>query len=164
MLRPLLLCAVLAALPLTGCDSKPGASITINSSDSDGNVTMSDNGQSGEVALNVPGFSGKLKLPKLHLDGDDVDFNGVHLYPGSKVTAMNIGADNDNGTVHIAFDSPADPGTVRDWFQTRLTGAGFKLHDEGSGLAGTTDDDKPFAMQLTPDGAGHAKGEITVSG
>lgn len=163
MLRPMMLGLTLAALALGGCDNKEGTTITLNASDGNGAMALADNGQTGQVALNLPGFSGKINLPKLHLDGDDVEFNGVHLYPGSKVTGMNIDADHDNGTVHIAFDSPADPATVRDYFQTKLGGAGFTLHAEGSGLAGTTDEDKPFRLDLQPDGDGHAKGMITVS-
>jgi len=162
-MRYLALCAAAAALSLAACSDKPGASITLNAGDDNGTMTMSDNGQTGEVALNVPGFSGKLKLPKLHLDGNDVEFNGVHLYPGSKVTGMNVDAGGDNGIVHIAFDSPAGPATVRRWFQDKLTNAGFSLHAEGSGLVGKTDENKPFRLELQPDGDASAKGEITVS-
>jgi hypothetical protein len=161
-MRHLVLFALAGALSLGACSDKSGTSITFNADDDNGAMTMSDNGQTGEVALNVPGFSGKLKLPKLHLDGNDVEFNGVHLYPGSKVTGMNVDAGGDEGVVHIAFDSPADPGAVRGWFQSKLTGAGFTLHADGSGLAGKTDEDKPFRLDLQPDGSGHAKGKITV--
>jgi hypothetical protein len=163
MLRPLLIGLALVALPLAGCDDKDGTSITFNATDDNGAMALADNGQTGQVAVNLPGFSGKLKLPKLHLDGNDIELNGVHLYPGSKVTGMNIDAGHDDGVVHIAFDSPADPATVRNWFQGKLTGVGFTLHAEGNGLAGTTDDKKPFKLDLQPDGAGHAKGMIAVS-
>jgi hypothetical protein len=163
MLRPMMLGLTFAALALGGCDNKQGTSFTFNTSDGNGTVALADNGQTGQVALNVPGFSGKINLPKFHLDGDDVEFNGVHLYPGSKVTGMNIDAGHDDGTVHIAFDSPADPASVRDYFQSKLSGAGFTLHADGDGLAGTTDEHKPFKLELQPDGAGHAKGMITVS-
>lgn len=162
-MRPSLILLSALALPLAGCNDKPGASITLNASDDDGGVRMASNGQTGEVAVNLPGFSGKLKMPKLHLDGDDVELNGVHLYPGSKVTAMNVDAARDEGVVHIAFDSPAAPAAVRTWFQGKLTGAGFTLHTEGNGLAGRTDEGKPFRLELQPDGDGHAKGTITVS-
>ena len=64
---------------------------------------------------------------------------------------------------HIAFDAPADPAKVRDYFQGKLSGAGFTLNADGSGLAGTTDEHKPFKLELQPDGDGHAKGMITVS-
>lgn len=163
MLRPMLLGLALVALPLGGCNDKAGTSFTFNATDDNGTMALTDNGQTGQVAVNLPGFSGKLKLPKLHLDGNDIELNGVHLYPGSKVTGMNIDADHENGVVHIAFDSPADPASVRSWFQSKLTGAGFTLHAEGNGLAGTTDDNKPFKLDLQPDAGGHAKGTITVS-
>ena len=166
MLRPLLICvSAAAALALSACDSSDGTSVTLNASDNDGNgvVALASNGQTGQVALNIPGFSGKINLPKFHLDGDNVDFNGVHLYPGSKVTGMNIDANHGDGAVRIAFDSPADPAKVRDYFQTKLAGAGFTLHADGSGLAGTTDENKPFKLELQPDGGDHAKGVITVS-
>ncbi|HEU4960298.1 MAG TPA: hypothetical protein VFT56_07805 [Sphingomonas sp.] len=161
MLRPLLVLA-LVALPLAGCNDKPGASITLNAADEDGAVRMAGNGQTGEVAVNLPGFSGKLKLPKLHLDANDVEFNGVHLYPGSTVTAMNIDADHEDGVVRIAFDSPATPDAVRTWFQGKLTGAGFTLHADGDALAGKTNEDKPFRLELRPNSSDHAKGTITV--
>jgi hypothetical protein len=162
-LRPLLTGFALAALPLVGCSDKPGASITFNASDDNGAVAVSDNGQTGEVALNLPGFSGKVSLPKLHIDGDDVDLNGVHLYPGSKVTGMNIDADHNDGTVHIAFDSPADPATVQNWFLGKLNDAGFKLHAQSSGLTGTSESGQPFTLELHPDGDGHARGTIIAS-
>ncbi|TPG22395.1 hypothetical protein EAH87_00825 [Sphingomonas koreensis] len=165
MSRALILGLLIAAAPLAACNDKTGTSFTVNTTDSDGNTTVSADGATGQVSLNVPGFSGKLNLPKMRLDGNDFDMNGVHLYPGSKITTMNIDAKgNDQGVVHVAFDSPADPKIVRDWFQQKLTAAGFKLHADGDGLAGTTDENKPFSMQLTPDGAGRAKGDLSVSG
>jgi hypothetical protein len=163
MVRPMMLGLTLAALTLGGCDDKQGTSFTFNTSDGNGTMALVDNGQTGQVALNVPGFSGKINLPKFHLDGDDVEFNGVHLYPGSKVTGMKIDAGHDDGTVHIAFDAPADPARVRDYFQGKLNGAGFTLRANGRGLTGTTDEHKPFKLELQPDGDGHAKGMITVS-
>lgn len=164
MPRALLLGLVIAAAPLAGCGDKTGTSFTLNASDNDGNATVSADGKTGQVALDVPGFSGKIDLPKVQLDANDFDMNGVHLYPGSKVTTMNIDAKNHQGAVHVGFDSPADPNVVRNWFQQKLTAVGYTLHADGNGLTGTTDDKKPFSLQLTPDGNGRAKGELTVSG
>lgn len=165
MSRALILGLLIATAPLAACDKSDGTSFTMNTSDSDGNTTVSADGKTGQVALNIPGFSGKITLPKVHLSGDDLELNGVHLYPGSKITTMNVDAKgNDTGVVHVAFTSPADPQVVRNWFQQKLTGAGFKLRADGDGLAGTTDDGKPFSMQLTADGDGKAKGDMTVTG
>lgn len=171
MFRPLAATILLAAT-LSACDgSKGGTTISFNSSDSDGNVVASMDGNSGAVSINTPGFSGKINLPKLHLDSKDFEMNGVHLYPGSTISAMNIdahdggkpGKDDDEGTVRVSFASPAAPATVRDWFQQKLTAAGFTLSASGNGLVGTTDEKKPFKLDLTPDGADKSKGTITVS-
>ena len=164
--------ALVLTVTLSACDgSKDGTSISFNSTDSDGNVVASMDGNSGAVAINAPGFSGKINLPKLHLDSKDFDMNGVHLYPGSTISALNIdahsdgkaGDDDDSGTVRVRFASPASTTTVRDWYQKQLTAAGFTLSASGDGLVGTTNEKTPFKLDLSPDGADKSKGTITVS-
>jgi len=171
MFRPLA-AALILAVTLSACDgSKDGTSISFNSTDSEGNVVASMDGNSGAVAINAPGFSGKIHLPKLHLDSKDFDMNGVHLYPGSTISAMNIdahdggkaGDDDDSGTVRVSFASPASPATVRDWYQQKLSAAGFTLSASFIGLVGTTNEKKPFRLDLSPDGPDKSKGTITVS-
>lgn len=171
----LVLAAALLALPLAACDdNKPGTSISINAADDDGNTAAHVDGATGTVSLKTPVFSGSLKLPKMHLTADDFDMNGVHLYPGSTISGLNVeaqdnkagdnDADKDSGIVHVRFESPADPATVRDWFATKLNHAGFSVAPSGNGLAGTTDDKKPFKLDLKPADNGHATGEITING
>ncbi|MFA6112869.1 MAG: hypothetical protein WC729_02735 [Sphingomonas sp.] len=169
MYRPLA-AAILLATTLSACDdSKTGTSISINSTDSDGNVVASMDGNTGAVAINVPGFSGKLNLPKIHLDADDFEMNGVRLYPGSTISGMNVeshdeaGKSDDKDSVRVSFQSPAAPATVRDWFQQKLNGAGFNVVPNGNGLTGTTDEKKPFKMELTADGSDKSKGVITLN-
>jgi len=171
MFRPLAAPLLLVAM-LSACDgSKSGTTISFNSSDSDGNVVASMDGNTGAVAINTPGFSGKIKLPAVHLDSKDFDMNGVHLYPGSTISAMNIdahdggkaGDDDDSGTVRVSFASPASAGTVRDWFKQKLSAAGFTVSASGNGLVGTTNEKKPFKLDLAPDGSDKSKGTITVS-
>lgn len=164
-----LLIVALCALPLAGCgDGKDGATISLNASDADGNMVAGIDGNTGDLAINGGGFSGKIKLPKIHLDASDIDLNGVHLYPGSKVSGMNIDAhdhgqgSDDDGMVKISFESPARPDTVRAWFEEKLNGAGFHVKADGTGLSGTTDEKKPFTLDLTPVGSDHAKGVITI--
>lgn len=166
----------LLALPLAACDDgKPGATITINSTDSDGNVHAGVDGKTGEVAIDTPVFKGNFKLPKIHLDGANFEMNGVHLYPGSTISTMNIegrdhsdkdkgGEDDGDGGIRVTFDSPADPATVRDWFKDKLTKAGFTVTASGNGLRGTTDEKKPFALDLEPAGTGHSRGVISING
>ena len=170
MTRPLILAAMIA-LPLAAChDSGAGTSISITSNDTDNNMTANADGATGEVSLNLPGFAGKMKLPKIHLDGDSFDMNGVHLYPGSKITTLNVNAGDsgDNGDtdgiVHVGFDSPAAADTVRQWFADKLGKADFTLHQEGNALVGTTDDNKPFRLEMAPADASHSTGKIVISG
>lgn len=171
MRRSLLLLAI-ASLPLSGCGSptKEGTTISFNAVDSDGNVTAGVNGKTGEVAINAPGFSGKLTLPKLQLGSDDFELNGVHLYPGSKITGMNILAredkkgEADKSSLRVTFDSPASPETVRDWFADKLAKADFAIARDGMGLNGTDNEQKPFRLDLKPAANGHSTGTITAGG
>ena len=158
---------LLLALPLSlaACaKGGEGTSITFNSSD--GNTVASADGDSGEVKLDVPGFQGKFTLPKLQVTADNFDLNGVHLYPGSTIRSLNIDAgDHKDGGVRVAFTSPASPAVVRDWLMERLNKAGFRVSAMGNGLAGQTDEQKPFALQMTPAAGGKAAdGTIAIGG
>lgn len=175
MAKPIMLLALLSplALPLVGCSSdKEGTTISFNATDSDGNITAGMDGNSGEVSINAPGFSGKFSLPKMTLGAGDFSLNGVKLYPGSTITSMNIAAGNredggedggkDSGKVRVAFDSPADPDKVVEYFAQKLGNAGFTLARKGTRLTGTDDEKKPFTLAIQPAAAGHSTGVITV--
>lgn len=158
-MRALFLIALLAA-PLAACDVKEG----------DTTVRIDGNTSDGNFAIKVPGFSGNLKLPKMTLDASSVDFNGVHLYPGSTVSTFNVDASGDEdkdgskGKVRIGFDSPADPATVRDWFADQLGKVGFALKAQGNSLIGTDEDKKPFRLDFEPAGPGKTKGTVIAGG
>ncbi|AXJ96054.1 MULTISPECIES: hypothetical protein [unclassified Sphingomonas] len=153
---------LVAALWLTGCDRPgDGTSITINVADgnaSDGNMLGAIDGKSGEVKVALPGFNGQFKLPKVKLDAGDFQLNGVHLYPGSTIDAVDVGSGDG---VRVRFTSPAAAPMVRDWFQRRLTDAGFTLKTDGDGLSGRTEENKPFRLELDG-GADRAKGTIVL--
>jgi hypothetical protein len=164
MIRLLVLALPIALL--AACDGKDGTAITLNADSAEGNVVASI-GSNGQMALNAPGISGSIKLPAIKLDADDFDMNGVHLYPGSKISGMNIdGHDrpgrDDDGQVKVSFESPASPGTVRDWFARKFSDAGFKVTPSASGLTGTTEEGKPFRLDLAPKGTDHADGTILI--
>ena len=158
MLRSLLLVPLLA---MTACQKSEdqGASVTFNASG--GEVRGALGGDTGGIKVDLPGLKGELKLPKIDLDADNFELNGVHLYPGSKIETIDIRGDQ--GGLKLRFDSPETPATVRDWFLERLEKAGFRLSADGDALVGTDDDGKPFRMELTPDGDG-AKGTIAIGG
>jgi len=165
MIRRSLLAVPLVLLAACG-NGKDGTAITLNADGADGNVIASI-GANGQLALNAPGISGNIKLPAIKLNADNFDMNGVHLYPGSTISGMNIdGHDrpgqDDDGQVKVSFESPATPATVRDWFAGKLGSAGFKVAPSGSGLAGTTEEGKPFRLDLSPDGSDKARGTILI--
>ena len=162
MRRPVIL---LALLGLAACDRpEEGTSIRVDAEG--GNVLGAIDGRTGELKVDVPGFQGSLKLPKIRLDANDVDLNGVKLYPGSTIDGIDItGNEKGNGGgVRLGFTSPAAADTVRDWLGERLGKAGFALRRDGDGLTGTTDEDKPFRLEMRPGGKGRSTGIITLSG
>lgn len=157
-MRFLLMPVALLALPMTGCDrGGEGTSISINGNSAGASV----DGKSGEVKIDTPVFKGSFNLPKMNLTADNFDINGVHLYPGSRIADMNINARGEgDGVVSVKFDSPATPATVRDWFVKEFEKAGVKVSTDGNGLTGTTDD-KPFRIDLSPQGE-RAAGTVTI--
>ncbi|MEG3088049.1 hypothetical protein [Sphingomonas sp. PB4P5] len=154
---------LVAALALAACDDgKPGTSVSINAGD--GNMVAGVDGN-GQVAINLPGgFAGKIKLPKMKLSAENFDMNGVHLFPGSTISGLNVDAgDKGDGAVRVQFSSPATPSTVRDWFLDKLSKqAGFTITASGNDLIGTTDEKQPFRLDLAPDGADKSKGTIVI--
>lgn len=165
------LVATMTALMLTACSGGEGdgTSITFNGESDNGTAaTISTDGNSGAMKIDLPGFKADIAMPKLRLGAGDFEMNGVNLYPGSTITSMNI-TDGGNkgegsGGVVIRFAAPAAADVVRTWFGEQLRQAGFTLTAAGNGLTGTTDEGKPFRMDLTPDGNATSAGTITLGG
>ncbi|HEX8382242.1 MAG TPA: hypothetical protein VF592_02595 [Sphingomonas sp.] len=165
MRRPVLL---LALFGLAACD-RPQEGTSVSIDDGGGNVLGAVDGRTGEVKIDVPGFQGSLKLPRFKLDADDVDLNGVKLYPGSTIDGIDIrgdekGAGGGEEGVRLSFTSPAAAATVRDWLGERLKEAGFTVTPSGEGLSGTTDDGKPFRLEMRPGDAAASTGVIVLGG
>ncbi|MFV0922433.1 hypothetical protein ACR720_06015 [Sphingomonas parapaucimobilis] len=153
---------LLAALALSACDRpNQGTSITVNGSD--GETLASVDGKSGEVKLALPGFSGAFKLPKVSMEADNFELNGVHLYPGSTIRNVDVGNGRDKAFT-MTFDSPADPATVRSWFRDKMGEADFTLTDQGGALVGKTAEEKSFRLDLRPLGGDRSTGTITLGG
>ena len=152
------------ALLLAGCGGGEGegTSITLNATDADGGGVAA---KDGRVTIDTPVFQGSFKLPKIKLDADNFDLNGVKLPPGSTIGAMNIDGNpdgGDGGQLQVRFHSPLAPGAVRDWFAPKLEKAGYRLTNAGNALKGTTDEGKPFTLTLSAAGAKQSDGVITV--
>lgn len=158
-MRIILPLAAAAALTLAGCSKSndQGTSISIDT----GNGSASVDGRTGEVSLDTPLLKGKIKLPKMDLTADNFDINGVHLFPGTKLGAMNVNATGEgDGVVSVSFDSPAPVAKVRDWLRGEFEKAGTKVEVQGDSLMGTTED-KKFRIDLQPAGE-RAMGKVTI--
>lgn len=163
MIRSVILIPVLA-LGLAACDrSGDGTSISINADG--GNVLGAIDGKSGEMKIDVPGFKGAITMPKIKLNAENFDIDGVHLYPGSTIEGVNIAGDgggNGKDGVRVSFTSPAGAGAVRSWFADKLARAGGKVRIEGESIVGTTKDGEALRMDVAAQGANAARGTIVV--
>jgi hypothetical protein len=159
---------LLLAMPLAACNG-PSSSISIDAkTDADGNSTvLVDN---GTVSIKGEGFQGSFRMPKINIDAEDFDINGMKLYPGSTIHDFHLdakdrpGDDNDKGNVSVRFESPAPLAKVQAWFRDGMTKRGFKFSQKGDGFTGTTAKGETFDIDLSGDGADKAKGKIEVSG
>jgi hypothetical protein len=161
----LVLLPLAVSFALAACDGS-GTSISINAKDDEGNSLISTDAN-GQVDIKVPGFSASARLPRIHINAEDFEVNGVKLYPGSTIDDFRAdsedkGGNDDKGKVTIRFHSPATPTAVRDWFRDNMTKQGFKVETRGNGLTGTTEDGQPFSVQLDADGDGKSKGRMEV--
>ena len=164
-----LISVAVSALAVTACGAKnsnDGTEISLSANETNGAVT-GDVDASGHLKIDARDFKANIKIPKIAIDADNFDMNGAHLYPGSKITSIKVAGgddDKDNGKVRITFTSPANAITVRDWLKSKLSNAGFRLMDSGSGLSGKTDEGKPFTLDLIDDGAGTSHGKVNLGG
>ncbi|MEZ0243658.1 MAG: hypothetical protein ACAH11_09805 [Sphingomonas sp.] len=150
---------------LAGCTPEGNSTITLNGED--GNVSIVTDAD-GHTTVSAPGVNASVTLPKIKIDAEDFDVNGVKLYPGSTVRDFNLdateanGGGKDKGRLSLSFDSPASLDKVQAWFRDNMAKRKFKVSAQGNGFAGTTDEGDPITLELTPDGPDKTKGKMTV--
>lgn len=147
-----------APLLLLGACERSDGNITARIDLSDANngsaVAITSNSADGKVSIKVPGLEAKVNLPRIALDNSSFDIDGVDLFPGSKVTAVDIrGRGDTDGTVNVSFTAPAEPAAVKDYFLTAFARRGITATATPSGLAGEDKSGAPFVVTLTPAGA-----------
>jgi len=148
---------VLPVLMLAACDKAGDSKGTdISLKDSTGNVVASADGDTGKVAVNLPGFRASVDLPKMDLNAEELDIDGVKLYPGSKVAGMNIrdGGDGEKDSVDIRFTAPATPDKVRSYFLDAFKDKGAGVTADGAALVGKNADGSDVRIDLAAAGAG----------
>ena len=175
-MRNTVLALTLPMLLLGGCemtvdtDGKTGnqASMSI---DAGGNVSLAAADGAQGVSISVPGFDAKIKVPGLELGGDNMDIGGMKLYPGTKLSTINVTDHNakadSGGVVDMRFESPAAPDKVAAYYESAAKTNGYsdvKLVKTGAGstLTATRDDGDNLTIAMQPGGAG-TQGKVTIS-
>lgn len=142
--------------------------ISINADGDGGNLQISSGKDGGKLKINGEGVNIDLDIPDLgDMDlGSDFDIDGVKLYPGSKITAMDVKANDKNGAndavVKFGFTAPAAPAKAADWMAAEFAKKGVKITRTGDTLAGTASDGDMFRISFAPDGT-QAKGEALIT-
>lgn len=165
------------ALLLAACGEKADApagdvpEVTINAKgEGGGAVQINANAETSSISIDGDGVKINADLPGI--DGMDInkdfEINGVKLYPGAKITSINVNADSrlpegQQGRVEFGMTAPAAPDVVLNWYAKAFSAKGIATTTKGSMLSGKTADGEVFAIELNPDGKG-AKGVVRISG
>jgi hypothetical protein len=143
-----------------------GTQVSINAGDEHGGVQIKT-GKDGNIKIGGDGAAIDIDIPDfVDLDIEsDFDIDGVKLYPGSKVTKVDVDANDKSGadkaTVKLGFTSPAAPAKAADWMAGEFARKGVKVTRTGDTLAGKDKDGADFRINFVPDGA-NAKGEVVI--
>lgn len=158
-----IMCAA-CALTLSGCkqvedagSEDDTASESSSTSSSSASVSSSSDGEdSVAFSINTDGFSVDVDVPIDDITTDNANGRAEGLYPGSKVTGINIESNNQNGKsqsqVAIRFTAAASKETVADWFMVQMPEQGGTAARKGNIISGTTDDGEPYVLTLNEAG------------
>jgi len=147
--------------------SGEGTEISINAEGDGGGVKIQTGKDGGKIKIGGDGAAIDIDVPDfVDLDIEsDFDIDGVKLYPGSKVTKVDVDANDKNGadtaTVKLGFTSPAAPTKAADWMAGEFAKKGVKVTRSGDTLAGKDKDGADFRINFVPDGA-TAKGQVVI--
>ncbi len=144
-----------------------GTQVSINADGDGGGVKIRAGKDGGNLKIGGEGIAIDVDIPDfVDLDIEsDFDIDGVKLYPGSKVTKVDVDASDkagaDRATVKLGFTSPAAPAKAADWMAAEFAKKGVKVTRSGDTLAGKDKDGADFTINFAPDGA-NAKGEVVI--
>lgn len=151
-----------------GEEKKDATEISINADGDDGGIQIKTGKDGGKLSIGGKDGSGiNINIPDF-VDFDiegDFDIDGVKLYPGSKVTRVDVDArdkdGSDRSTVTLGFTSPAAPKVAADWMAGEFAKKGVKVARDGDTLSGKDKDGDDFTIRFAPDGA-TSKGEAKI--
>lgn len=140
------------------------ATSSTSSSASSSSTANTHNGVS--FSLNTDGFSMDLDLPLDKLDMENAMADGEGLYPGSRVTGVNVDTNSENGKtrtiVSVGFTAPADKDTVAKWFVKNAPVKGGTAKPVGDKIIGRTGDGQDYVLTLSGN-ANSTNGQMKVA-
>lgn len=144
-----------------------GADITINADGDDGKVKITSGSDGSKLAIKGDGVNINMDLPdfgKMDISSD-FDIDGVNLYPGTKISSLNVDASDKQGAdkaiVRVSFSSPATPAKAADWMAAEFAKQDTQVTRKGDTLAGKTEDGDDFTIRFDPAGT-ISKGEVLI--
>lgn len=158
---------LLAACGAEGTKAGDDPQVSINAG-GEGGVKIRTGADGGRISIGGQDAAINIDVPDLvDLDIEsDFDIDGVKLYPGSKVTRVDIDANDrkgaDTAAVKLGFTAPAAPGVAADWMAAEFAKKGIKVTRSGDTLAGRAKDGDNFTIRFAPDGKA-SKGEVLIS-
>lgn len=173
---PLILAGA-ALLVLNGCgdsdvaekkDAK-ASSISISSDvDSAGTLTVDADSETGKLEVTLPGgLEAKVKIPGGLPNDAKFDIDGVGLFPGAKISTVNVNANGKAGAesavVVLGFAAPGDAAAVADWYQQQFAEKSVTASRRGDTLSGKTEDGDDFVLALAQGAPGKARGTLTIT-
>ncbi len=171
----LFLANVLPVLALAGCSDDGHETKTTATKDGVTTTTVTtsdgDNSVVSGLKIDTDKLKANLDIPGISFGGDHMDMDGMKLYPGSTVNGVRVHATDKpgdkQGSVVMAFTSPAALAAVAKHMADQATAAGFTLNSNTTALvSGSKPDDdgtNRFSVTLAPKG-GTTVGQLTMTG
>lgn len=154
-----------------GKDEASGGDMASLSIGEDGNVSITANDGAESVAVSLPGFEGKMKIPGLQLGGENLDIDGMKLYPGSAVKGIDVTDQKGSGNsrVEMRFTSPATPDKVAAYYAKTARAEDFSdinvtSKDGTATFTAKQSDGDEVTILMNPAAGGTTAGQIVIRG
>jgi hypothetical protein len=150
---------LMVPLLLSACEVKVGKN---DKDKADGNVSVAANDEHG-VSISAPGFNAKVDIPGIEIGGDDMDIDGMKLFPGSKVGNVNVvGKDGPGDRVTMGFTAPGAPAAVASYYANAARENGFTdVKVAGTTVSAVKDDGDAVTIAIVP-APGGSSGDIRI--
>lgn len=156
---------IIPAALLAACGRDPDpTTVTIDARNDSGGQITAEPGKESRLRIDTGGFKADVKMPGLGRMVNNADIDGVEMYPGTKVSGVNIDGTGrkDDGKFTMRFDAPAGRAKVGAWFREQFAQNDFTARPTPTGFAGTKKDGDWFVLDLTDAPGGHTLGEFRL--